>query len=103
MRLCQAFSPVALNVPAAAQNHSRPQAAKETLQEYIQRFTDFMICATCVDPTSVTCQVTIILFIRQLFNKEIKKLVAAAKNIETLRHASALAQDTAIKRKSMKV
>ena len=59
--------------------------------------------ATGSDPTSVTCQVTIILFIVHLFNKEIKKQVAGAKNNLTLRHAMTLAQEVEINSKSIKV
>ena len=44
----------------------------------------------------MTCQVTIILFIRNLFNKEIKKQVFGAKNIQMLRHATILAQEAEI-------
>ena len=57
---------------AATKINSRPQAGNETLQEYIQRLTDLVIQAADTDPTAVTCQVTI-MFIRHLFNKEIKK------------------------------
>ena len=52
-----------------------------------------MIHATGTYPTSFTCEVTIVLFIRQLFNKKIKKHIAGAKNILTLRHARTLAQE----------
>ena len=47
----------------------------------------------------MTHQVTIILFIRHLFNKEIKKQVACAKNVQTLRHAMTLAQEAYTKLK----
>ena len=65
--LCQVFSPVATQVHAAIQMYSRLQVANGTLQEYIQRFTDLVIHATGAEPTLVTCQVTIILFVRQFF------------------------------------
>ena len=52
--------------------HSRHHAAYETLLEYIQRFTNLVIQAICTDPTTVTCQVTLVLFIKHLFNKETK-------------------------------
>ena len=90
-RLCHLFSPVTTKVHVATQIHSRPKTANETLQEYIQRLTDLIIHATSTDPTSVTCQVTIILFIRHLFKREIKKQVADAKNIQILRHTMTLA------------
>ena len=66
--MCQLFSPVSTN---------------ETLQEYIQRFIDLAIQATGTGPTAVTCQVTILLFIRQLFHKEIQKRVAEVKTFQT--------------------
>ena len=58
-----------------------------------------VIHVTVADPTSVTYQVAIILFIRHLFNKEIKKQIASAKNIQTLRHTMTIAQETEIKPK----
>ena len=79
--------------------HSRSKAANETLQEFIQGFTDLAIHATGADPTSVTYQVTIILFIRHLLNMRIKKQVASAKNIQTLRYAMTLPQEAEIKLK----
>ena len=42
-RLCQVFSPVLTMMDAATRIHSRPQSSNETLQEYIQRFTDLVI------------------------------------------------------------
>ena len=65
-----------MHVHAATQIHSRPQIANETLQGYIKRFTDLVIHATGADSTLVTSQVTIILFIRHLLNKEINKFLA---------------------------
>ena len=79
---------------------SRPQAANETLQQYIQRFTDLLIYITGTEPTAVTCQVSIGLFTRHLLNKEIKKQVAGAKTTKTLRHSMTLSQQTEIKLKS---
>ena len=54
---------------------------------------------TGADPTSVTCHVTIILFIRHLFEMEIKKKAAGRKNIQLLRHAITLGQEAEIKLK----
>ena len=71
----------------------------KTFEDYIQRFTDLVIHTTGTDSTSVPCQVTIILYIRHLFMKKIKKQVAGAKNIQTLRHAMILAQEAQIKLK----
>ena len=47
----------------------------------------------------MTCQITVILFIRCLFSKEIKKQIAGAENIQMLRHAMTLAQEAEIKLK----
>ena len=71
-KLYQVYSPVDTQVQVPTQIHFRPQAANEALQEYIQRLTDLVMHATYADLTSVMCQVTIIFFIRHLFNKEIK-------------------------------
>ena len=51
--------------------HSRPQPPNKTLKENIQRFTYLLIQASHTDPIAVTCQVTIILIIKHLFNEEI--------------------------------
>ena len=60
-RLCQLF-PVVTKLHAVTQIYSRPQSTNEALQEYIQRFTDVVIHETGTEPTSVTCQVIIALF-----------------------------------------
>ena len=62
-----------------------------------------MIHETGADPTLVTYQVTILLFKRHLFSKEIKKEVVGAKNIESVRHARTLVQEKETKLESMKV
>ena len=90
---------MATKVHAAPQIQSRPQTANGTLQKYIQRLTNLIIHTTDANPISVTCKVTIILFIRHL-NKDIKKQVAGTKNIQTLRHGMILAQTGEIKFKS---
>ena len=77
--------------------HSQAQAANETVQEYIPRCSDLVIHTTGTDPTVVTCQVTIVLFIRYLFNKKIKKQVAEVNTIQTVRHTVTLVQDAEIK------
>ena len=82
---------------AATQIHSRPQGENEMLQEYIQRFTDLVIQATGTDPTTMICQVTLALFIRHPFNKEIKKHFSGTKMIWPLRYVMTLAQEAEIK------
>ena len=49
-RVCHVFSPVATTMHAVVQIHSTPKATNETLQEYIQRSTDFVIPATGTHP-----------------------------------------------------
>ena len=51
----------------------------------------------------MTHQVTIILFVRHLFNKETKKQIVGAKNILAMKHAMTLVQEAEIKLKSIKV
>ena len=79
--------------------HSRLQSANETLKENIQQFTALVMHITGEDSTSVTCQIIIVLFIRHLFNKEIRKQVAKAKNMQTLRHAMILVKEAEINSK----
>ena len=64
-RICQVYSPLATKVHTTTEIHSQHQAADETLQECIQIFTDLVIHTRGADPTSVTCQVTFILFIHE--------------------------------------
>ena len=84
------LSPKVAKVHAATRIHPRSQSPNRMFWECVQRFTDFVIQATCTDPTPVTCQVTIVLFIWHLFNKEMKEQEAGAKTIQTLRHTMAL-------------
>ena len=62
-------------------------AANETLQEYIQKFTDLVIHAAGTGPTAVTCQVIIVLFIRHLPKKEIIKQIVRAELMQTVKYA----------------
>ena len=66
------------------------------MQEYIERFTDLGIQAISRSPTVVICQVTVVLFLMHLFNKEIKMQVAGAETNLTLRHRMTLAQGAEI-------
>ena len=44
---------------------------------------DLVIYATGINTTVVFCQVTIVLFMKYLFNKEIKKKVTGVKTVQT--------------------
>ena len=80
--MCQVFSSVLTNMHAISITHIRHQSSNETMQEYLQRFTDLVIQATGTDPTTVTYHGTFILFIQHTFNKEIKNKAAGAKTIQ---------------------
>ena len=56
-----------------------PQLQMKPYNSISKDFTNSVIHATGEDPTSETCQVASILFIRQLFNKEIKNQVTGTK------------------------
>ena len=59
--LCQGLCLVVTKMQGATR--IRPRASNEALQEYIQRCMDLVIQATGTDPTTVTCQMTIVLII----------------------------------------
>ena len=99
--LCQIFSPIRYIMYAATRIYSRCQAGNDSLQEYIQKCTNLVIQTTGIDPTTVICQVTIVLFIWHLYDKE---LIQSnwRKTVETLRHKIALAQEAEIRLKILK-
>ena len=84
-RICQVFSPIATKMHATTRIHSQPQAANETLQEYIQLFTNLVIQTTDNDLTAMTCQMRTVLFIRHLLNKKKWEAVSPVKTIQTLK------------------
>ena len=86
-RLFEGFSPVVTTMHASTRNNSRPQAANKEYQKLglhtydtkqnekhpcTERFTDLVVQVTGMYPAAVTCQMTIPLFIRHLFNEGFK-------------------------------
>ena len=64
-------SQIATEVHAASTLH-RKQRPDESLQECIQNFTDLMEKTMGVDPSYITNQVIKFLFIKNLYNKDIR-------------------------------
>ena len=61
------------------------QRPDETLQEHVQNFTDLTEKKTIgIDPANITNYVIIFLFIKKLYDKDIRWEVASAKTISTL-------------------
>ena len=56
----------------------------ETLQQYIQNFTDLTEKTMGVDPANITNWVVMFLLIKNLYNKDIRWWIAGAKTINTL-------------------
>ena len=84
------YSPIAMEVHAAS-DLQRKQRPEETVQEYIKNFTDLTEKAMAIDPCNITNHVIIFLFIKNLYNKDIRLWVAGAKTISTLADAYKLA------------
>ena len=72
MKLEEVYSPIAMEVHTASKLHHkwRPD---ETLHEYIQNFTDLTEKAMGTDPSNITNRVIIFLFIKNLYNKDIRR------------------------------
>ena len=64
------YSTIATKVHTSSDLH-RKQRPDETLQEYIQNFTDLTEKPICVDQ-AITNQVIIFLFIKNLYDKDIR-------------------------------
>ena len=65
----------------------RKQKLDETWQEYIPNFTGLTEKAIGGDPANITNRVTMLLFIKNLYNKDIRKRLAGVKTINTLANA----------------
>ena len=64
----EVYSPIATEVHAASDLH-RKQRPDQTLQEYIQNFTDLTEKAMGIDPANITNHVIIFLFIKTCTTK----------------------------------
>ena len=88
-KLEEVYSSISTEVHVAIDLH-RKQGPDETLEEYIQNFADLLVKAMEVDPANMTNWVIICLFIRNLYNKDIRNIRrrdASTKFINTLAHA----------------
>ena len=69
---CQSIFTIATEVHTANDLY-RKQRSGETLQQYIQNFTDVTEKAMGVDPDNIMNRVIIFLFIKNLYNIDIKR------------------------------
>ena len=74
-KLEEVYSPFATEVHAANDLH-RKQWPHETLQEYIRNLTDLTEQAMGVDPANITNRVMIFLFIKNLYDKNIRRVAS---------------------------
>ena len=77
----------------------RKQCPDGTLQEYIQNFTDLTNKAMGINPANIKNRAIIFLFIKNLYNKDIRRRVAGAKVINTLADAFRLAHHSLLRLK----
>ena len=68
------------------------QHAEESLQDYIAYWTEMCYRSMKHDPTNIDNKLVIVLFIKNLYNKDIRHRVASAKNVNTLLYAFKKAQ-----------
>ena len=90
-RLQEVYSFVATDVHAAT-DLLRKQHADESLQDYIAYWTKMCHRSMKYHPTSIDNKLVIVLFIKNLYNKDISHRVAGAKNVNTLLDAFKTAQ-----------
>ena len=68
----------------AADDPLRKQRPIESLQDYIAYWTEMCHCSMKMDLSTVNNKLVIVLFVKNMYNKEICRRVAGAKNINTL-------------------
>ena len=90
------YSPIATDIHAASDLH-RKQGPDETLQEYIPNFTYLIGKAMGVDTGNITNEMMIFLFIKNLYNKDIRRLVAGAEVINIIADTFKLAHSSLLK------
>ena len=70
----------------------RKQRPNESLQDYFTYWTEMCHCSMKMDPSTINNKLVIILFVKNMYSKEICRTVAGAKNINTLLDAFKSAQ-----------
>ena len=78
-KLEEVYSHIGTKVHTTSDLHCKQQPDK-TLQEFIQNFTDLTEKALGIYPANITNRVIIFLFIKNLYNKDIWRRVAGAKD-----------------------
>ena len=82
-KLQEVYSSVATDIHVAI-DLLRKQHAYELLQDYIAIWTEMCHQSMKCDPMTIDNKLMIVLFIRNLDNKDIRQRVAGAKNVNTL-------------------
>ena len=97
-KLQEVYSLVATDVHVAT-DLLRKQHANELLQDYIAYWTEMCHQSMKHHPTTIDNKLMIILFIKNLYNKDIRQRVAGAKNVNTFLEAFNMAQWNLLKLK----
>ena len=87
----------------AATDLLRKQRPIESLQDYIVYWMEMCHCSLKMDPSMINNELVIVLFVKNMYNKEICRRVAGAKNINTLLDVFISAQMNLLNLKNMKV
>ena len=77
----------------------RKQKPNESLQDYITYWTEMCHPSMKIDPSAINNKLVIVLFVKNMYSKEIHRRVAGAKNINTLLDAFKSAQMNLLKLK----
>ena len=91
MRQQEVYSLVATNIHAAT-DLLRKQHPNESLQDYIAYWNEMCHSSMKCDPVNINNKLVIVLFIKNLYNKDIRCRIAGAKNVNTLLDAFKMAQ-----------
>ena len=83
----------------AATDILRKQRPNESLQDYIAYWMEMCHHSMKMDPSMINNKLVIVLFLKNMYNKEIHRRVAGAKNINTLLDAFKSAQMNLLKLK----
>ena len=80
----------------------RKQRPNESLQDYIAHWMEMCHCSIEMDPNMKNNKLVIVLFIKKMYNKEIHRGMAGARNINTLLDAFKSAQMNLLQLKKYK-
>ena len=97
-KLQEVYSPIPTDLHASSLL-GVPQRKDESLQDYITTFTDLCMKADGRDPTTLNSKPIIAMFIRNLYNKEIRRRIACNQKFTVLSDAFTAAQNQMLKLK----